>query len=254
MRWYGRFRVFAYPRNEICRTIFVKGCYEPNEFFVLKKVLRTGMTVMDVGANIGLYSIFASRLVGSHGKIIAIEPSQREFGRLTDNLTLNSAHNVCAMRVACSNYSGEADIVIAADGKEGHNTLGSLSYASAKVKEVQRVRIERLDDLVEREEVARVDVLKLDIEGAELFALLGAAKILEHFRPIILIELSDRTLERQGCSTFQIWDLLVSYGYTLFTIDDRTGSLIRAEQQQHYDSKNIVAVHRAAEMTRSCQT
>jgi FkbM family methyltransferase len=90
--------------------MFVGGSFEPNEFAWLDTILRPGMTFVDVGANDGLYALFAAQRVGPQGKVLAIEPSQREFMRLDRNLRLNRLTNVRAFRLAASSQYGEATL------------------------------------------------------------------------------------------------------------------------------------------------
>ena len=133
------------------------------------------MVFVDVGANMGLYTLFAARKVGEQGQVLAIEPSSRECERLLRNLQANSVSNVRLVRKAVSDSSAEAELLVAADVRSGHNTLGAFSYDTPlAIKE--KVRTERLDAIVAEEGLARVDVIKMDVEGAEVRALEGAVE------------------------------------------------------------------------------
>jgi len=90
----------VYLDSEVSRCIYVEGLYEPTQFYFLSKFLTRGMVFIDVGAHIGLYSIFASKLVGNEGQVLAIEPSNREFNRLKRNLKLNKTTNTKALKIA----------------------------------------------------------------------------------------------------------------------------------------------------------
>ena len=250
--WVDGLSVFVYPGNETSRAIFVTGNYEPNEFFMLAQVLRPGMIFVDVGANMGLYTLFAARRVGQHGTVLAIEPSTRECGRLLKNVEANSLSNVRLLRNAVSDSRSDADLLVAEDEWSGHNTLGAFAYDTPLATK-ETVRTERLDDIVLREGLSRVDVVKLDVEGAELLALQGAVGILERFRPLLLLELADRALCHQGCSSAQIWDFCRQRGYEIFAFDQRTGLPVPAQQKPYYDSENIVAVPEAYEPAAACR-
>ena len=134
-----------------------------------------------------------------------------------------------------------ADLLVAEDEWSGHNTLGAFAYDTPLATK-ETVRTERLDDIVLREGLSRVDVVKLDVEGAELLALKGAIGILERFRPLLLLELADRALCHQGSNSAQIWDFCCQRGYQIFAFDQFTGFPVPAQQKPYYDSENIVAV------------
>ena len=239
--WLDGLNVYAYPGNETSRAIFVTGYYEPNEFFMLAQIFRPGMIFVDVGANMGLYTIFAARKIGERGTVLAIEPSTRECGRLLKNVQANSLLNVRLVRKAVSDSRSDVDLLVAEDRWSGHNTLGAFAY-DVPLATKETVRTERLDDIVLREGLSHVDVVKLDVEGAELLALKGAAGILERFRPMVLLEVSDRALCHQGCNSAQIWDFCRQRGYQIFAFDQRTGLPVPAQQKPYYDSENVVAV------------
>jgi FkbM family methyltransferase len=199
------------------------------------------MIFVDGGANMGLYTLFAAQKIGEHGTVLAIEPSTRECARLLKNVEANSLSNVRLLRKAVSDSRSDADLLVAADQWSGHNTLGAFAYETPLAGK-ERVCTERLDDIVLREGLSRVDIVKLDVEGGELHALQGAVKILERFRPMLLLELADRALCHQGCNSAQIWDFCRQRGYQIFAFDERTGLPVPAQQKPYYDSENIIAV------------
>jgi FkbM family methyltransferase len=233
--------VYAYPGNETSRAIFITGNYEPNEFFLLSQVIRPGMTFVDAGANMGLYTLFAARKIGEHGTVLAIEPSARECGRLLKNLELNALSNVRLVRNAASDSCLDADLLVAEDEWSGHNTLGSFAYDTPLAAK-ESVCTKRLDDIVSQEGLTRVDIVKMDVEGAEFRALKGAVGILNRFRPLLLLELADRALRHQGCSSAEIWEFFRQENYRIFAFDQSTGLPVPAQQKPYYDSENVVAV------------
>src|SRR5207245_5070565 len=133
----------------------------------LEKLLKAGMTFVDVGANQGLYTLFAAKRVGKQGVVVSLEPSSREFRRLKLNVEENRLTNVRLLKMAVSNYPHEADLLIAEEEKAGHNTLGAFGYNTA-LQCKERMPVETLDNILCREALQRVDVIKMDIEGAEL--------------------------------------------------------------------------------------
>lgn len=241
MRWWNGLHIYIYPDEEISRSLFFLGCYEPNQFAFLDKILEPGMAFIDLGANMGLYSLFAAKKVGRQGTVLAIEPSTREFQRLKTHVKLNTLPNICLLQVAVSNRQTEADLLIATEKNTGHNTLGMFGYDSVQLQEKEKVHVEKLDDLIQERSLKRLDVIKMDIEGTEFFALQGAINTLTQFHPVILLELSDITLEHQGCHSKQVWDFLTQLGYTFYSFDDK-GLPVLAQYKSYFGAVNVVAV------------
>ena len=242
--WLDGLRLYVYPDDEISRSIFLTGYYEPNQFAFLDRVLVPGMTVIDIGANFGLYTLFAAIKVGDYGTVLSIEPSEREIQRLKTNIRTNSLEKRARiLEVAVSNHRTEAELSIATATNPGHNTLGRFGYESVQLQDKEIVQVECLDDLVQQNKLQRVDLIKMDIEGAEFFALQGAIETLTCFHPVVLMELSDRTLEHQGCHSSQIWDLLIEHGYQIYTFAQDSGLPLPARHKSYFDAENVIAVH-----------
>ena len=239
MDWYDGLRVNVYLGNDMSKQMFIGGCYEPNEFAFLNTVLAPGMTVVDAGANAGLYSLFASRRVGPAGEVWAFEPSERDFTRLQQNLELNNLTNVRVFRVALANCNGEAELAVAGCEHEGQNTLGSFAYDAATLLQKERVSLGKLDDLAAEQHLSRVDLIKVDVEGAEFRVFEGAQTILEKMRPMLLFELSQKALNNQGASSEDLLALLRSFDYRIYTFDEETGQPVLANGRALSD--NLVA-------------
>ena len=245
IEWLEGLRLTLDPGNEICQSIFVTGRYEPNEFSWLGRVLKPGMAFVDVGANLGVYTLFAARRVSDNGRVIAIEPSSREMQALRGNVELNSLTNVSLVNVAVSDHAGEIELLVASARHAGHNTVGAFGY-DTQLEKREKVRVERVDDILESASVRRVDVIKMDIEGAEFAALRGATATLERHRPTLLLELSDRALIPQKASSAEVLAFLESYGYETYAFDGTSGRAVPLQRRDYFDSENIIAVPRGA--------
>jgi methyltransferase, FkbM family len=245
IRWLLDLRIYLYAGNETSRCIFLTGLFEPNEFYMLNKVLKTGDVFFDAGANIGLYSIFASKRVGSKGKVIAVEPSQREYERLKSHIEMNSLRNIASFSLALYKNRSMMELQIATEDHSGHNTLGSFGYESVQSSGVERVPTDTIDHLVKAEQLSSLNVLKMDIEGAECFALQGAESTLDQHRPIIFIELSDRSLSRQNCSAKMLLEFLSKKDYVMYLYDEQSGLPTRADFRDSYESQNAIAIPQA---------
>lgn len=237
--WYECLKVHLYLGNDFSRQLFIAGCAEPNEFAFLNEALTSGMVFVDGGANEGLYTLFASRRVGAHGAVLSFEPSQREFDRLAKNISLNDLANVRLFRAALADQNGESDLHIAGYEHEGQNTLGEFVHEGVALERTERVALCTLDNVVAGEHLTRLDVLKLDVEGAEFRVLLGARQVLQKFRPIVIFEVVDAALQKQGGSIEQIREFLGALHYRIFAFD-RDGC--PAPAQPGVTSDNMIAV------------
>jgi FkbM family methyltransferase len=180
-----------------------------NDRHVFVSHLREGMTVMDVGAHVGFYSLLISRAVGPSGKVYAFEPVPEIFACLKEHIALNNATNVIPIPIALSDEKGSAKMSV----KGGGSSL--FRRVSDEFVEVQ---VERLDDFVEREKIERVDAIKLDVEGAELKVIRGADKTIRRDKPILMVEIQAATLQAAGTTPEELFENIISYGYNAFVI------------------------------------
>lgn len=140
--------------------------------------VRSGDTVIDVGAHGGFFAVLAASKVGSRGRVLAIEPEGENVALLRENLRRNRCTNVRVVRAAASRRGGVARLTLA-PGLTGHSLHARRSpYASS-------VRTVTLDRLAQRERLLEVALLKIDAEAAELDILRGAARLLPHVRTIV---------------------------------------------------------------------
>jgi FkbM family methyltransferase len=240
MRWYDDIKLSVILGNDLSRCVYVCGSYEPNEFHYLARYLKPGMVVVDAGANEGLYSLFASRRVGAGGLVLAVEPSPRELTCLRSNIARNHMSNVRVVPVALSDRTGRTILKLAEDEHAGQNTLGEFVYdiQSAGTHEVEQIP---LDTLLAQENVQRVDLIKADIEGAELALLVGARETLRHSRPTLLCELYSAAPEHQGANAARLLEALDDFGYRLLSFDENTGLPVPWDCQQPL-SHNVLAI------------
>jgi len=228
--------------NDLSQAMFVGGTFEPNETALLDRVLQEGMTVLDGGANEGIYTVFLAAKVGPGGRVIAVEPSPRELERLKANITLNALSQVTMMQAALADQSGEVELLLAEAAHAGQNTLGSFMYTGVAAAGSVRVHATTIDLLVATQGLSTLDVIKLDLEGAELRALTGARETLQRCRPLLLFEAAPAALARQGGSVRQTLSLLADCGYCVLALDPQTGEPVPLGADSLSD--NLVAVHR----------
>jgi FkbM family methyltransferase len=235
--WYNGLDLRVYLGDALSRAVFVEGCYEPNEFAFLTTILEPGMVVVDVGAHEGIYSSFAATLVGASGQVWAFEPSSRERTRLVDNLCRNGLSNVKVFPLALADANGAGELNVASDAYSGHNTLAKHFSESIPSIGPEAVELRKLDDLTTGLE--RLDLLKIDAEGAETRIIRGASRTIGAFRPVILFESQDALLRDQGSSITELVDTIVDCGYRIFSFDPQTGC---PEPGWNAADQNLVAI------------
>ena len=241
--WDKDIKISLYSKNEIDRCIYIEGMYEPNQFYFLDNFLKKGMVFVDIGANTGLYSLFASKKVGDEGLVIAAEPSPRELRHFRENISLNNFSNIKIYEGVVVDKIGKEKLKIAEEGHEGHNTLGSFVYKATRLKEIREVNAITLDEFLEKFNLRRLDCIKIDVEGAELKVLQGGRRCIRKYTPVILFELSDLTLSKQGSSSKEVWDFLEDLGYCFYTFDSTTKWIKKTQFKRYYESENIIAIH-----------
>jgi FkbM family methyltransferase len=214
--------------------------FETAEAAFVASFLRPGMTVLDVGAHHGLYTLLASKCVGRHGRVIAFEPSPRERRRLMRHLGWNRCENVEVQSCALGDREGEAYLYLVEGMHDWCNSLRppNVEERTSKV----RVEVRRVDDVLEEMNWPRVDFVKLDVEGAELSFLRGACRLLcRDVRPAILVEVQDVRTTPWGYAAREIVRFLADAGYAWFGLAD-DGSLESVSSELSSYDGNLVAL------------
>jgi FkbM family methyltransferase len=179
------------------RSNFFFGSYEPAQTKLFSELVRPGDVVYDVGAHFGYYTLLASKLVGPAGRVLAFEPSPGNLAYLYRHITLNNRSNVEVLELAVSDHEGTARFETRAGSGVGHLSEGGLL----------EVKLTRLDSLLQN--YPPPNVMKIDVEGAEVELLRGATDLLGGAKPNILLSLHGENLKRACVG------ILTGYGYTL---------------------------------------
>ena len=193
------------------------GGFENAEIRFVDRFLRMGMTVLDIGAHHGLYTLLASKRIGADGKVVAFEPSPRERRRLERHVRINFRSNVCIEGLALGSEHSKANLFLVEGGEDGCNSLRPPAVRAA-TRSVS-VEVVTLDSYLEKAGIRQVDFMKLDVEGGELAVLRGAEKLLEHRpRPVILAEVQDIRTQPWGYRAGEIIRYLSDKGYKWFSL------------------------------------
>lgn len=198
-------------------TLFFYGTYEAQLQQLFKLYLTPGDTVIDVGGNIGIHTIYMASLVGKSGSVIGFEPQQEVYARLLQNLTLNQINNVTPLKIGLSNKNGSAYLQ-----KFDINTSsnqGTSKIVSAQTGHETRILISRLDDIIAsylNSPDQKIKLIKVDIEGHEDAFFEGAAQTIKNHNPIIIFEDSEKFLHNKKSAMRSVLD---SNNYTFFGIE-----------------------------------
>ncbi|UCL88108.1 FkbM family methyltransferase [Pseudomonas sp. HS-18] len=243
----GAFQMRLDLAEHMQRRIFWTGYYNREIVALLDKLIEPGMVVLDIGANIGEITLVAAKRTTERGQVIAFEPMSAIADQLEEHVQSNSLEWVTVVRAGLSDHCGEAAIYNACaqwDDSEPNRGLGSLYADQPNAKPVQSIALLTLDDYLQKAPIKRLDIIKIDIEGAELPCLKGALDTLRRFRPMLIIELQAETSKNAGYEQTDILDLLAGLGYEFQSIG-QNGRLERLARNDLRDFQNVLCTHTA---------
>lgn len=226
-------------RSDILRRIVFSGSYEPEAVETIRRVFPRAGDAIDVGANIGIFSVLLAMLASSR-RVLAIEPTPAVARRLVHNLTSNGvARNVVVEQCAVGSESAAATINSIA-GMEEYSCVGSMVLPNTEGKTSLSVTVpmHTLVELVAQHGLMP-SFIKMDIEGSEMQALAGATTTLTTHRPTILTEVDDRMLTNAGSSSEEVLAFSRSLGCALVRVD---GAPIASD---HSFCGDVLATHTA---------
>ncbi len=175
--------------NWALHKTYVFGTYEPGVVQGLEELIQPGWTAIDVGANIGYFTLLMANRVGPQGKVIAFEPLAENFRILQENIQMNGHANVVAENLALMSHSERIELRSATPG--AITWVASVKIDQNSAVESQSVEAVTLDEYVQKRGIAKVDFLKIDVEGAEASVLEGATNVLNRDKPVLLIEMHE---------------------------------------------------------------
>jgi FkbM family methyltransferase len=182
--------------------------------------------VFDVGSNLGDVCLTAATLVGPGGKVYAFEPDPVSYAKLTENLARNSFQNIVASQLGLGEVPGTLTMKVNSPGNRGGNRVATESGPAGA--DSFPVNIETIDRFVTQQQVSRVDVIKVDVEGFEMQVLRGARETLLRWRPALFVEVVNRNLCDQGTSSEALIGYLRDLGYRIWQA--RTGQELASGQ------------------------
>lgn len=177
----------------------------------LMSLVKAGDTVLDVGTNYGSTILQFAKIITENGRAYGFEPDPVNFAICAKNLGLNNFHHISVENIGLGREAGEATLVVDTESNRGGNRIGIASEG----KESARVKITSLDDWVANNNLAKIDLIKIDVEGYEMEVLAGARELLKTFSPALFIEIDDNNLRQQGASAKEAVMFLEDYGYSI---------------------------------------
>lgn len=213
----------------IQENIYLINEYEKAELTYLKNSLQVGQTFIDIGANIGLFSLMAAKLVGAQGMVISFEPFEANYRAFCKNVVLNKLEQIQANKIAVTDYDGDIDLFYdTAEANKGMATTLAVSEG-----ESEKVPACKLDSyFASSHEKREVHFIKLDIEGGEFPALKGMKNLLKQYKPILLIEMEDALIEQTDYTIEEMHQYLFELEYEKYYLTDE-GELSKTETNQN---------------------
>lgn len=219
----GPAEIRLYPEGEVAEFLSFPRLFERRELQLVAKCLTPGMRMVDVGANIGLYSILGSSRVGDTGRIWAFEPSRESFDRLVRNLQLNNCSCVQPIRVALGDAADKLSRLTSDAGYgDAYRYLLPTAQHAAGIPRGEIVRATTLDACAAEYGIKKIDLIKIDVEGGEYRVLLGARQTLAANHNVrVIFESEADWCERAGCRQQDTFELLRGAGFQLYAWNTR---------------------------------
>lgn len=228
------------------RNLFFGVAFEPVEVSLVEKFVRPGGVFIDVGANLGFYSLWASRLIGANGMVHAFEPASNSFKLLQSNIRRNKMTNIVANKVALSDREGEGELYV--NRESGLSSLGETERGL--IVGIENVQCISLDYYLAQVENQQADFLKIDVEGFEGHVLKGAKELLKRENDIVVMcELAQKNFRPLNISVNEILDWMRLLGFDIWEIDQASRLLLKIDiPQDSYQNQNFLFARPSADL------
>jgi FkbM family methyltransferase len=229
------FRIFDFDHLSESQ-LFLGHRFEPATTDLVRELLRPGMVVFDVGANLGRFALQAARAVGPEGQVHAFEPTADILRRLSHNAALNALDNVVAVRAAVAEQPGDVTLHQCDRITEINSIYGAQTdLYDDRPWHTTTVPCISLDSYCREQDIGHVDFVKIDVEGAELSVLRGARELLDGDQaPLLLVEFFPAAMERAGYDEDVLRAELVGLGYEC--------RLVERLEPLDWNTRNVLAV------------
>ena len=232
------FYMLLTPSEHIQQQLFWYGYYEKELGDMIKKCLKPGDVFLDIGANIGYFTLLAANSEPT-SKVISFEPVKGLFQKLEENISINSFKNITAFNIAVGEINEETELFISGPNNSGMSSFRQPENYSGK-KEI--VKVVTIDSWFKKARLSKIDLIKLDVEGSELAALKGTQETLQNFKPLIIAEVNPETLASFSLTPGDIYGYLNKLNFDGFTISEKEG-LKRVNPNSTSETKNVLFIH-----------
>ena len=224
------------PSEHIQQQLFWYGYYERPVALLLENIIERSSIILDIGANTGYFTLIAANKAKA-GTVFSFEPVKELFQKLQKNIDENTLHNVEINQLAVGEDDEDGVIFISGSDNLGMSSLRPPeNFAGVS----QPVRTIRLDNWITEKKIKSIDIVKVDIEGSELFALKGMDETLSKFKPVLIVEINPDTLAYFNLLPGDVLAYLNGKNYIPFEIGER-GSLHQANATDL--NGNIAFIH-----------
>ena len=202
-------------KSDLFKRIIINNTYEPQLSATCVSNINPNRDAIDVGANIGFHTVLFSKILNGR-RILSIEPTPNALIRLNKNIKLNKIEEkVIVFSGVVSDSSGEREIKIIF-GREEYSSMGEMIHPSILNSKFDKIKVlsKTIDELV-TENNLDPGFIKIDVEGMEHIVIKGMNNVLKYNKPVILAELSDPLLKRNGSSSIEVINQIKSYGYKI---------------------------------------
>jgi FkbM family methyltransferase len=233
-------KINLYQDSLLDKLIFTS--FEEVEISFLKRYLKSGDCFFDIGSNIGLFTLHASPIVGNLGIIYSFEPSPKTYERLQANISLNKIINTKPIQKAISNEIDQINFHVSNNGYDALNSAVKLQELEDNYNIISISTI-TLDEFVKNENIHKIDLVKLDVEGWELNALKGASSILSNPEaPVFMVEFTETNAFTAGYYLGELFDYLKLFGFEWYSYNADENKLHLEEKKLHYAYENLIAI------------
>jgi len=236
-KMYDRIKIRLFKDNALSRLIY--NGFESDELEFTRKYLRDGDIFLDIGCNIGLFSLTAAPVVGDMGKVICFEPSPITFTRLLENISLNGFKNISPINIGLSDKDAVLKFNISNNGYDAWNTFAP-SVELEKLQESINIEVSTLDKQMDYLEKETISWVKIDVEGWENLVLKGGERLFKDFDPVVMIEFTESNTFAAGYFVQELYDILIDWGYKWYRLE---GQGFKPETKRiHYPYDNLIAI------------
>ncbi|MFC1667838.1 FkbM family methyltransferase [Chlamydiota bacterium] len=198
------------PRKSLIgRSLYRKGVWEPELTSTVLSLVKPGMTIVDVGADIGYFTLLFAKCAGEGGQVFSFEPIPKAREYLERNIALNGFKNI---RIeSCALFDSERNIILEQPFNKSRVNPKKKIASSHDIRVITRI----FDQWVEKRNIARIDAIKIDVEGAELNVLKGMKKSIQKYHPHFFIEIHPEYIKQFGYKTAEVIAFLNDYKYRI---------------------------------------